>query len=400
MAIPPIAALEIGSSRTVMCVGEADDSGRVKITGVGTYPTLGVRKGQVVELPQVKAGVEAAARQAEKLADVSIWQVLLAASGGHIQSVANEASQLIRSSDHVVTREDVEEVTENAKDVQIEADRQVLHTITQTFTVDDQPGIAKPEGMRCKRLALNIMAVHGLKNRIDNLVGVAKGAQLEVTDVAFSGICAALAVLTPEQKSNGVVLIDLGGGTTNYIAYCNNVITAVGCLAVGGDHVTNDIALAFNIPQTRAEELKRSEGSAMVDAESGGRRVPLPADIGFEERVISCRALHTVINARMHETFGVIRTKLDEAGALPHLGSGVVLTGGGAYLRKVTDLAQRVFGVPCRLGLPVNVDGLDGVEQPAALATAAGLVLYGRITYEDRGLFSPVKNILKGLFGR
>ena len=121
MAIPPIAALEIGSSRTVMCVGEADDSGRVKITGVGTYPTLGVRKGQVVELPQVKAGVEAAARQAEKLADVSIWQVLLAASGGHIQSVANEASQLIRSSDHVVTREDVEEVTENAKDVQIEA---------------------------------------------------------------------------------------------------------------------------------------------------------------------------------------------------------------------------------------------------------------------------------------
>ena len=400
MAIPPIAALEIGTSRTVICVGEADESGRMKITGVGSYPTTGVRKGQVVDLTQARVGVESAAKQAEKMSTVSIWQVLLATSGGHIQASVNPGMMTIRSADRVVSREDIEEVTENAQTIPLENERQVLHTVTQSFTVDEQPGIVKPEGMRCKVLTLNVMAVHGLKSRIDNAVSVAKSAQLEVSDVAFSGICAALAVLTPEQRRNGVVLVDLGGGTTNYIAYCNNVISAAGCIAVGGDHVTNDIAQAFNMTQTRAEELKRAEGCAILDPEASAKRMVLPAQVGFEERMLSCKALHTVINARMDETFRVLRSKLDDAGVLPHLGGGVILTGGGAYLRKVSDLAQRVFGLPCRIGLPVNVDGLDKAEQPAALSTAAGLVLYGQMTYEDHGLFSPLRNLFKGVFRR
>jgi len=400
MAIPPIAALEIGTSRTVFCVGETDDNGRVRVTGVGTYPSTGVRKGQITDLAQAGVGVEAAAKQAEKQADVSIWQVLLAISGAHIQTMVNTGVATIRSNDCVVSKEDIEEVMENAQAVQIEADRQVLHTITQSYMVDDQPGIMKPEGMRCKVLTLNVLAVHGLKNRIENAVSVAKGVQLDVTDVAFSGVCAALAVLTPEQRHNGVLLVDLGGGTTNYIAYCNNVISAAGCIAIGGDHVTNDIALAFNIPLNRAEELKRTEGCAMIDPDTSGRRVVLPSDVGFSERLISSKALQTVINARMDETFRVLRSKLDEIGVLPHLGGGVILTGGGAYLRKVCDLGQRVFGLPCRIGLPVNVDGLDAVEQPAALSTAAGLVLYGKMTYEDRRLFSPLRNFLRGVFRR
>ena len=400
MAIPPIAALEIGTSRTVLCVGESDDRGRVKITGVGTYPTTGVRKGQVFDLAQARVGVELAAKQAEKQADVSIWQVLLAASGGHIQAVANPGMVPIRSGDRVVTQEDVEEVTENAQTIQLDADRQVLHTINQSFTVDDQPGIVKPVGLRGKILTLNMMAVHGLRNHIENAISVAKSAQLEMTDVAFSGICAGLAVLTPEQRRRGVVLIDLGGGTTNYLAYGNGVVSALGCVAVGGDHITNDIALAFTIPLNRAEELKCAEGCALIEPESGTRRITLSADIGFEERVLSCKALHTVIHARMDETFRIVRSKLDEGGVLPHLGAGVILTGGGAYLRKATDLAQRIFGLPCGIGLPVNVSGLDNVPQAAALSTAAGLVLYGRMTYEDRGILSPLKNLFKGVFRR
>ncbi|HRR33621.1 MAG TPA: cell division protein FtsA [Kiritimatiellia bacterium] len=399
MTIPPIAALEIGTSRTVVCVGESD-GGRVKITGVGSYPTTGVRKGQMFDLVQARTGVETAVKQAEKQSDVSIWQVLMALSGGHIQSTVNPGMLTIRSSDHMVTRDDIEEVTENAKEVQIDPDRQVMHTITQTFTVDDQPGVVRPEGMRCKVLSLNVMAVHGLKSRIENAVHVAKSADLEVTDVAFSGVCAALSALTAEQKRNGVVLIDLGGGTTNYIAYSNDVVVAVGSVAVGGDHVTNDIALAFNIPQNRAEELKRAEGAALIDTEGGAGRIVLKADVGFEERTLSCKALHTVINARLDETLRVVRTRLLEAGVLPNVGGGVVLTGGGAYMRKITELAHRIFGVPCRVGVPVNVDGLEQAEQPAALCTAAGLVLYGHMTYEDRGMLAPVKNIFKGLFRR
>lgn len=399
MAIPPIAALEIGTSRTVVCVGESEN-GRVKITGTGSYPTTGVRKGQIFDMTQARTGVETAVKQAEKQSDVSIWQVLLALSGGHIMTTVNPGMLTIRSSDYVVSRDHIEEVIENAKEVHLDPDRQVLHTITQTFTVDDQPGIVKPEGMRCKMLSLNVMAVHGVKSRIENAVNVAKSAGLEVVDVAFSGVCAALAALTVEQKRNGVVLIDLGGGTTNYVAYSNDVVVALGSVAVGGDHVTNDIALAFNIPQNSAEELKRTEGSALIDAESGTERITLKTAVGFEERTLSCKALHTVINARMDETLRVVRARLHEAGVLPHVGGGVVLTGGGAYLRRVTELAQRVFGAPCRIGVPVNVDGLEQEDQPAALCTAAGLALYGHMTYEDRGVLAPVKNIFRGLFRR
>lgn len=399
MAIPPIAALEIGTSRTVVCVGESEN-GRVKITGTGSYPTTGVRKGQIFDVTQARTGVETAVKQAEKQSDVSIWQVLLALSGGHIMTTVNPGMLTIRSSDYVVSRDHIEEVIENAKEVHLDPDRQVLHTITQTFTVDDQPGIVKPEGMRCKMLSLNVMAVHGVKSRIENAVNVAKSAGLEVVDVAFSGVCAALAALTVEQKRNGVVLIDLGGGTTNYVAYSNDVVVALGSVAVGGDHVTNDIALAFNIPQNSAEELKRTEGSALIDAERGTERITLKTAVGFEERTLSCKALHTVINARMDETLRVVRARLHEAGVLPHVGGGVVLTGGGAYLRRVTELAQRVFGAPCRIGVPVNVDGLEQEDQPAALCTAAGLALYGHMTYEDRGVLAPVKNIFRGLFRR
>lgn len=399
MAIPPIAALEIGTSRTVLGVGEADPNGRMRITGVGSYPTTGVRKGQIIDLAQARVGVESAAKQAEKQSDVNVWQVLLATSGSHIQSAINPGMVTVRGSDRIVTHEDVEEVNEIANAVQIDPDRQILHTITQSYMLDDQPGILRPEGLRCKVLTLNVMAVHGLKNRIDNTVSVAKSAQLEVTDVAFAGICSALAVLTPEQKHNGVLLVDLGGGTTNYIAYCNNVISAAGCVAIGGDHVTNDIALAFNMPLNRAEEVKRAEeGSALIDPDTSARRVALPAGVGFEERMISCKALQTVINARMDETFRVLRTKLDKTGVLPHLGGGVILTGGGAYLRNVTDLAQRIFGLPCRIGLPVNVGGLEKAEQPAALATVAGLLIYGQMTFEDRGLLSPLRKLFKGVF--
>lgn len=400
MAIPPIAALEIGTSRTVICVGESEEQGRVRITGVGICPTIGVRKGEIFELPQARVGIEKAVKEAEKASGVDIWQVLIAVSGGHIHAGLNSSMLAIRSNDHVVTPEEIEEVADNANDVQLESDRQLLHTVPLTFTVDDQTGIVKPEGMRCKMLSLEVMAIHGLKNRIDNAVNAAKSAKLDVTDVAFSGIGASLAVLTPEQKHNGVVLVDMGGGTTSYVAYCNNVFAAAGCVAVGGDHITNDIALAFNIPWSRAAEVKRKDGSAVIDPDSGNKRVTLSAEIGFDERSFARKALQTVINARVDEILRILRSKLDEAGVLPHLGAGVILVGGGAYLNGVTGLAQHVFGLPCRIGVPANVDGIEGVDQPAALATVAGLVIHGRNNYADRGLFSPVKHILKGFFGR
>jgi cell division protein FtsA len=357
----------------------------VAVTGVGAQPSTGVRKGQVIDLDHAISGIRTAVQQAAKASGVDIRKVLLAVSGGHVESLVSPGQVTIQARDRVVTHEDVEEAIEVARSAPIGENRCALHTLSQNYTVDGQPGIVKPEGMRGANLAVSMLIVHALRTRIDNAIDAARGAELDVQDAAFGGICASLAVVSPEQKRNGVLLLDLGGGTTDYVAYVDNTVAAVGSIALGGDHVTNDLALAFDIPIQQAEEIKRREGAALIDPEAGLRRVSLPQTMGFGERSASLRALQTVVNARMDETLTLVRGRVDEAGLLPHLGAGVVLTGGGAYLRRLPDLVQRIFGRPCAIGTVRNVDGLQGVEQPAALATAAGLALYGFRSAERGG---------------
>lgn len=383
-------ALEIGTSRTVVSVGETGELGRVKVIGVGICPTIGVRKGQISDLKQVSSGIESALKQAEKMADTEIWQVIQIISGNHIQANTNSGTTAIRSHDRIVIREDIDDVKEIARAVPLDADRQILHTIEQTFMLDDQPGVVDPLGMRCNVLSTSVLAIHGTKNRIENAVTAAKSMQLNVNDVVFSGVVSALSTLAPEQKRNGVVLINLGGGTTSYVAYCNDVMCAAGCIAVGGDHVTNDIALAFNIPGNNAEDIKRSFGAAMLTADSTTPRIKIGADLGREERTIHPRALQTVINARMDEIFRVVLSKLNQAGILQHVGAGVVITGGGAYLKGVVDLAQHVFRAPCTIGLPTNVDGLEKADNPAALTAAAGALMYANMGNSRRGIFDKI----------
>ena len=403
MRMPLVSGLEIGSSRTVVGVGELDSmTKRIKVIGLGTYPSIGVRKGLVIDMEKAQACVEAATKNASKKSDVVIWSVIQGCSGSHIRVETNPAVLSIRSPNHVVTKEDIEEINEIARDVQVPSEEQVLHSFPQTYKVDEQPGILRPEGMRCKVLSLNMLTVIGNRNRIENHVNAAKGAELEVTDVVFSGVCAAMAVLTPEQRENGTVVIDLGGGTTDFVVYSHNVIVLARSIAVGGDHVTNDIALAFNIPLNRAEEIKRADGDALVSGvDSKNMRVTVKdGDVFGEARTISRRALQTVINARMDELFRLIRTELDDAGLLPHLGGGIVLTGGGAYLKGVPELAQRIFGVTCRIGVPINVDGLEEVEQPASFATAVGLLIYGYKSYDYTKNTSSFTSMIRGWFGK
>ncbi|MDD5706496.1 MAG: cell division protein FtsA [Kiritimatiellae bacterium] len=400
MAIPPIAALEIGTTRTVALIGEIDDDQRVTITGRGVYPSTGVRKGQVVDLELAKVGVEMAVRQAADESEVNVGQLLLAVNGGHIEAVTNRGSVPVRARDHVVTREDVEEVMEIAKAVNLPPERDIMHTISQSFSLDGQSGIVKPEGMQGAQLALDMLVIHAVRNRIDNVRNVVQRVQLDVQDVTFGGLCAALAVLTPEQKRNGVAVIDLGGGTTSFLAYADNVMAAAGSLGIGGDHVTNDLALAFNIPIARAEELKRREGCALVSAGIGLKRLAMPQEVGFPERSISLKAFHVVINARIEETLRMVRGALHDAGVLTKLSAGIVLTGGGAYLKRLPELAQNVFGLPCMIGEPINVAGLREVEDGAAYATTAGLTLYGFRTYRESSLLQPLREWWQGVFRR
>ncbi len=212
-------------------------------------------------------------------------------------------------------------------------------------------------------------------------------------------LCSALAVLTTEQKAGGVIVIDLGGGTTDYVAYADNVVAAAGALGVGGDHITNDIALAFNIPLSHAENLKRESGNAVIDSSSTGQKISVPADVGFPGRAISLRSLHTVMNLRVDEILRMIRKHLANQDILHNVGAGVVLTGGGAHMRGVVSLTERIFGLPCMIGRPRGVSGLMAVTETPEFATCIGMVQYG-FKYSRNTRSSGLGALIQAIIGR
>jgi cell division protein FtsA len=249
------------------------------------------------------------------------------------------------------------------------------------------------------KLSVDMLALHGSRNRLRNTIKVVQNVPMNVEDVVFSGLCSSLAVLTPEQKEIGALVIDLGGGTTDYVAYCGKILATAGALGVGGDHVTNDIALAFNISIKQAERLKREFGSATVEPSVRSRRVELEPEIGFPDRSVSLPALHTVINARMDEILTTIRSRLQDYDITHQIGAGSILTGGGARLSNTEKLAQRVFGLPCTIGRPGDVDGLASATGSPEYATPVGMVRYGFMMGERDAGFS-ITDWLKGLIGR
>jgi cell division protein FtsA len=398
MSSAPVVALEIGTSKVIALVGERREDGCVMITGVGEHPTTGVRKGEVADLENAAFCIREALASAEESSKVTIREVLVAVSGGHIDTVLNRGTVRIIDSKGEITEDDVDQVLDLAKAVNISPEREVLHTICQHFCIDDHERVVSPEGMEGSKLSMDMLVVHGVRNRLNNAVRAVRSLPMDVGDVAFSGLCSALSVLTPEQKRSGAVVIDLGGGTTDYLVYAGDVVSAAGVLGVGGDHITNDIALAFNIPMSQAERLKKKSGGALMDDVKASLRVSLPAEAGFPGRAVSVKLLNTVINARCDEMLETIRKRLDDSGLLHHMGAGVILTGGGAHMNRIAELTEKIFKLPCSIGKPRNISGLATTTEGPEYATCSGLIQYEFMTQEEDEEQS-VTGWLKGLFG-
>ena len=369
----PIVALEIGTSRVRVFVGEAREDGGLMITAVGDAASSGMRKGEMFHFDSVCGCVETALRQAEEAGNLTINEVYLAMSGSQIEGLPHRGEIPV---DGEITPEHLEHVLRVAKEVTLPADRQILHSIVGQYSVDGLCGV-NPVGMVGKTLAADVLIVHGLYSRMINLVRVVKALKLDVVELLFSGLCSAMAALSAEQKLQGVLLIDLGGGTTDYVAYAQAKIADAGVIGVGGDHVTNDIARAFRLATPEAEALKRQHGDAMVNAAGRTRRIPLPAAAGEAPRTVKQSDLQTIVHLRMEETFGMIRARLAQQNLLHLLGGGVVLTGGGALLKNAPQLAEKVFGLPCEIGVPRNVGGLTANLAVPEYATGVGAVLCG-----------------------
>jgi cell division protein FtsA len=398
MPPPPVVALEVGTSKVVALVGEVRPDGLLSITGMGEHVSKGVRKSEVVDLENAVICVKGALRAAEESGQVTIRQVHLALSGGHIQSQVNRGSAHVQGRNREISEDDVAQVMDLARAVSLSPSREVLHTISQHFCVDDQESVRNPVGMEGARLSLDMLALHGVRNRLRNTVKAGQGVPMDVQDVVFGGLCAALAVLTPSQKEVGALVIDLGGGTTDYVAYAGNALADAGSLGVGGDHVTNDIALAFNISVKRAESLKQSDGNAIVDSLHSADRLTIPAEVGFPERSISRASLHAVVNARMDEVLSMVKHEVERTGVARQIGSGVVLTGGGARMNGIVKLAEEVFGLPCSVGRPQGIDGLTAAMEGPEYAVPVGAIRYGFASMDDDLSFS-LGQWVKGLFG-
>jgi cell division protein FtsA len=396
MALPPIVALEIGTSKVVALVGEMREDSYIMITGVGECPSKGMRKGEVTDVEAVTGCVRTAMEAAEENGKVVIRQVLLAISGGHILSVSNRGSVPVMNREGAIDADDVEQVRNVARAVNLSGDRDIIHSLSQHYCIDDQERIIRPDGMAGARLTHDMLIIHALRSRMETAMRIVQGLPMDVEDVVFSGLCSALAVMTPEQRKSGCLVIDMGAGTTDYMAYAGSVPAAAGVIGVGSDHITNDIAMAFNISATHAERLKRETASALAGGVGRSQRATLPPETGFPSRSVSLSSLHAVVHARAEETLSIVRARLEKDDVLKHL-SAVVLTGGGARMRGLTELAEQIFEKPCDVGRPRGVTGASAVTDGPEYATCSGLVQYGFKEHSDRRREPWFDSWMKGL---
>lgn len=380
MELPPVVALELGTTKVRALVGETRDDDHLMIIGLGECPSRGIRKSEIVDFDSALACARTALHNAEENGNVAIKQVHLLVSGGHIRSLVNRGSIPVLSRGGEITRDDIEHVMDTARVVNLQGEQEVLHSICQHFYVDDQRGVINPEGLEGAKLAVDMLMLHGSRTRLRNLVRVARSVPVDVQDVAFSGLCAALAVLSQEEKSQGALVIDLGGGSTSYVAYAGNAIAAAGSFAVGGDHITNDIARGLQVTLPQAERLKEDFGSATVDLAKRGQHIELDPAASGRGRFVRLGDLHTVVNLRQEETLTLVRDELQRLDLLPYLGSGILLTGGGAYLAHMSELAERVFNLPCHLGQPRDVSGIAVATDGPEYAASVGMLRYAART--------------------
>jgi len=395
-----IVGLEIGTSKVCAVVGEQAADGALNIIGLGQSRSRGVRKGEVVDPKQAEEDVRNAIVEAESMAGAEISNVYLGVTGGHIRGFNNRGVHPVVSADREISNDDVQDVIKNAKAINLPAENNVVHAIRQHFFVDGQDGITNPVGMLGSRLEVDVHVVHGNTNRLQNAIRLVKGFQIQVNEIVFNGLAASLALLSNEQKELGALVIDIGGGTTDYVVYVAGVIKHTGVLAIGGDHVSNDLAYGLKVPLSRAEKLKLEHGSAVVDETAQGRAVTFTNELGLPIKTINVGHLQRIMSLRLEEIFQLIAQDLEQAGLCDYLRAGVFLTGGGARVPHIAKLAEPVLQMPVSIGQTNSISGLKSALDQPEFAAAIGLVRFGSFKNHKRDGKPSLAQGIKGMFGK
>ncbi len=399
-----IVGLDIGTSKVCAVVGEMTDRG-IEIVGVGTHASQGLRKGVVINIESTVNSIKKAVEEAELMAGCEINSVFTGIAGGHIKCFNSHGVVAVKNKD--VTPRDIDRVIDAAKAVAIPMDREVLHVLPQEYIIDDQDGIKEPLGMSGVRLEAKVHIVTGAVTSAQNIVKCCNRTGLNVADIALEPLASAEAVLTPEEKELGVALVDMGGGTTDIAIFQDGAVKHTAVLAIGGSHLTGDIAAGLRTPVAEAERIKQRYGYAKTSMVTRDERVDVPSVGGRNSRTISRQILCEIIEPRLEEIFQLIHREIIKSGYEGSLASGIVMTGGSTLLPGLIDMAEEVFSMPVRLGAPTQVGGLIDVVSSPIYATGVGLVLlYGKRQHEksffrirEDNVFGKVKHRMEDWIG-
>jgi cell division protein FtsA len=393
-----IVGLDIGTSKVVAIVGEVTPENGIEVVGIGSHPSRGLKKGVVVNIESTVQSIQRAVEEAELMAGCEIHAVYTGIAGSHVRSLNSHGIVAIR--DKEVSPGDVDRVIDAARAVAIPADQKILHILPQEFLIDQQEGIKEPVGMSGVRMEAKVHIVTGADAAAQNIVKCVQRCGLQVEDIVLEQLASSYAVLTEDERELGVCLVDIGGGTTDIAVFVGGAIRHTAVIPIAGDQVTNDIAVSLRTPIQYAEDIKIKFACALSQLANPDETIEVPSVGDRPPRRLARQTLAEVVEPRYEELFSLIRDELRRSGFEELIAAGVVITGGSAKMEGAIELAEEVFHMPVRLGVPQHVDGLVEVVRNPIHATGVGLLLYGLESITRRGAEQPLGSGLKEIWER
>jgi cell division protein FtsA len=394
-----VVALDIGSTKTCALIGEQQEGGGVRFAALGAAESKGWRKGQIVNLDLAVSSIRRAVEEAETIVGVPVESAMIGVAGAHVRGVNSRGGITLGARPRDVQREDVRRAIEAARGVTLPEDREVLHVLPQEFSLDAQDSIRDAIGMVGHRLEANVHIVTASGTATQNIVTAVNRAGVRVEDTVLEPFASAEACLTQDERELGVCLLDIGGGTTELIAYSGGVVRHTAAIPVGGDHFTNDLAVGLRTPIPEAEKIKRENACAFRELVTEDLSIEIASVGDRPPRSVVARMLSEIVEPRAHELLMLIRDELRRAGLIKQIPAGIVLTGGGAQLRGLVELTEKIFNLPVRVATPRGLADMSEEVSRPEYSTAVGLVLYGALTRRLAGA-KPVGWVgkLKGMF--
>jgi len=402
-----VVGLDVGTTKISAIVADVDEQNDVNIIGLGVSPSRGLRKGVVINIEATYQSIAQAVHGAEKMADVVIDYVNVGIAGAHISSFNSKGVVAVGGDNKEIDEPDVRRAIEAAKAVAIPPNQEIIHILPRFYMIDDQTGIREPVGMSGVRLEANVHIVMGASTSMQNLIKSCHRAHMDVASVVLEPIASAEAVLNEDEKELGVCMIDIGGGTANLAIFHSGSVVHTAVRPVGGNHVTNDIAVGLRTTTQKAEELKIRYGCAKASLVEEGKMLEVVNTGGEASRSVPVKSLCEIIEPRMEEILQILQAEIERSGCREYLPAGVVMTGGCSQLKGVLELAEEIFGMPVRLGKPIGLKGLVEKVSSPIFSTGIGLIHYGVANQAAQGagmfqgssLFEIVLDKMRGLFG-